>query len=121
MASSVFTAFFKDPKITAGAIARRYRLAFWLVVASMLMTGLLMRPSEVTVVILGLNVMLLWFAVTLFKHARTGVWLVILAQILAATQMTPHRVTALALVLNLTLLLGAIIAARLAAASGKGA
>jgi hypothetical protein len=77
-----------------------------------------MRPSEITVVILGANVLLIWFALTLFKNGRTGIWLVILSEILSATQMRPGRVAFLVLLLNMLLLLGALVAARLADAQG---
>lgn len=116
MTSSAFAAFLKNPRAVAGASARRYRIALWLVVASVLLTGLTMRGSEVTVVILGANALLLWLAVGLFKNGAAGVWLVILSEILSATQMRPNRVAVVVLILNLTLLLLALIAARLAAA-----
>ncbi|PPD45781.1 MAG: hypothetical protein CTY15_02670 [Methylocystis sp.] len=121
MASLTFAAFLKDPRPVAGGFARRYRVAFWLVMGSMLLSGLAMRPSEVTVIILALNLLLLWLAVSLFKGARTSVWLVIAAEILAATQMAPNRATALALILNMILMLGALIAARLGDVSEKDA
>lgn len=113
MESSNFAAFLKDSKPAATSFLRRYHVVFWLVVASTLLTSLAMRSSEVTVIILGLNLLLLWLAVTLFKQSRTAIWLAITAEILAATQMIPNRATALALILNLTLLLAAIVAARL--------
>lgn len=115
MASSGFAAFLKDPKPVARAFVRRYRIVLWLVVASMSLTALIMRESEISVVILGVNLLLLWLAVGLFKSGPAGVWLVILAEILSATQMRPNRGAALALILNLALLLVALMAARLAA------
>ncbi|WP_442753252.1 hypothetical protein ACNHKD_09555 [Methylocystis sp. JAN1] len=115
METSNFAAFLKDSKPAAVSFLRRYHVVLWLVVASMLLTGLTMRPSEVTVVILALNLLLLWLAISLFKHSRTAVWLVVAAEIFAATQMSPNRATALVLLLNMTLMLGAIIAARLGA------
>jgi len=119
MASSVFAAFLKDPRTSAGVFARRYRLALWLAVASMLVTGLTMRPSEITIVILAANLLLVWLAVSLFKNGRTGIWLIVASEVLSATQMRPGRVAILALILNLLLLLGALVAARLADAQGE--
>lgn len=97
----------------AAGFVRRYPVALWLVVASTLLTGLVMRPGEVTVIILGLNVLLLWLAIGLFKHGWTPVWIVIVAEILAATQMAPNRLSALALLANMAMLFAALIAARL--------
>ncbi len=116
MASSIFAAFLKDPKPIAGAFVRRYHVALGLIVFSTLLTSLMMRESEITIIILAAYVALLWLAVSVFKQGRTGVWLVIVAEILSATQMRPNRATVFALILNLTLMLGAIIAARLGAA-----
>lgn len=120
MTSSSFAAFLKNPRAVAGALSRRYRIALWLVVASVLLTALTMRESEIGVVILGANVLLLWFAVGLFKNSVVGFWLVVLSEILSATQMRPNRAAILALILNLALLLFALIAARLAAADEAG-
>jgi hypothetical protein len=116
MASTMFAAFLKDPKTGAGAFARRYRIAVWLAAASLLATGLMMRVSEITVIVLGANMLLIWLALSLFKNGRTAIWLLMLSEIMAAAQMRPSRIAALALMLNLLLLLGALIAARLAAA-----
>lgn len=115
MESSNFAAFLKESKPAAGSFFRSYRVSFWLVVASTLLSGLAMRPSEVTVIILGFNLLLLWLAVTLFRRSRAAIWLVIAAEILAATQMSPTRGGALALVLNMALMLAAIVTARLGA------
>ncbi len=119
METSNFAAFLKESKPAAISFFRRYHVVFWLVVASTLLTSLAMRPSEVTVIILGFNLLLLWLAVSLFKQSRTALWLVIAAEILAATQMAPNRVTAFALLLNMTLMLGAIVAARFGATGGE--
>jgi hypothetical protein len=119
MASSIFAAFLKDPGASASAFARRRHLALWLAVASVLLTALAMRESEMTVVILGANVLLLWLAIGLFKQGPVGVWLVIISEILAATQMRPGRTAVFVLLLNLLLLLGALIAARLGATQAE--
>jgi hypothetical protein len=116
MASLDFAAFLKNPKATAGAFARRYHVSVWLVVASVFLTALIMRESEVTVIILGANVLLLWMAVGLFKDSAAGFWLVILSEILSATQMRPNRAAVLALIFNLALLLFALLFAKFAAA-----
>lgn len=115
MASSDIAAYFKISRNSASGFMRRYHVAFWLVVASTLLTGAVMRPSEVTVVILGLNVLLLWLAVGLFRRGWTSIWIVIAAEVLVATQMIPNRLTALVLLANMTLLLGALVAARIGA------
>jgi hypothetical protein len=115
MESSYLAAFLKDSKPVAGSFVRRYHVVAWLVVASTLLTALVMRESEVTVIILGVNLVLVWLAVGLFKNGPAGFWLVILAEILSATQMRPNRGSVMALLLNMALLLFAIIAARLGA------
>jgi len=121
METSNFAAFLEDSKPAAGSFFRRYHVVFWLVVASTLLTAVAMRPSEVTVIILGLNLVLLWLAVTLFKRSRVSIWLVIGAEILAATQMSLGRAGALALLMNMALMLFALIAARLGASERDAA
>ncbi len=116
MASSTFAAFLKDPKSNAGAFVRRYHLAPWLIVASTLLTGLVMRPSEVTVIILGVNVLLVGLAISWFRQGWTPIWMMALAEILAATEMLPSRLSALVLLANIALLLGALVAGRVGAA-----
>jgi hypothetical protein len=115
MTSSNFAAFLKNPKAGAGAFARRYHVALWLVIASLALTTLTMRGGELAVIVLGTNLLLLWLAVGLFNSGPAGLWLVVAAEILAATQMRPNRGAVLALVLNLALMLFALVAARLAA------
>jgi hypothetical protein len=115
MASSFFAAFLKEPKPVAVSFVRRYHVVVWLLVASTLLTALVMRESEVTLIVLGVNLLLVWLAVSLFKNGPAGFWLIILAEILAATQMRPNRGAVIALLLNLVLLLFAVIAARLGA------
>lgn len=121
MASSTFTAFVRESKASAGVFAKRYRLSFWLVLASLLLTAVVMRPSEITVIVLGANVLLLWLAVGLFWSGHTSIWLVLTSEVLSATQMAPNRISAMALVLNLGLLLGALVAARLGALASQEA
>ena len=116
METSVFAAFRKDPKANAGAFVRRYHVAAWLVVAWTLFTGLVMRPSEVTVIIVGLNVLLAGLAISWFRQGWTPVWMIVIAEILAATEMLPSRLSVLVLIANLALLFGALIAARIGAA-----
>lgn len=113
MPSSDIAAFLKGSKLNVGEFARRYHVGPWLVVASTLLTGLVMRPGEVTVIILGMNVLLLWLAIGLFKRGWTPAWIVIVAEVLAATQMAPNRLSALALLANMVMLLSALIASRL--------
>lgn len=115
MATSNFAAFLKDSKPAAVSLFRRYHVVVWLVVASTLLTSLVMRPSEMTVIILGFNVLLLWLAVSLFKQSRVAIWLVVAAEVLAATQMAPNRATIIVLLLTTMLSFAAIIAARLGA------
>lgn len=113
MAASDVTAFLKESKHVAGEYARRYHLAFWLVAASLLVNGLLMRPSEITVIVLGANVLLLWLAVGLFWRGQTAIWLLIVSQVLSVTQMHPNRFAILGVLLSVLLMLSALLAARL--------
>ncbi|MCX7898817.1 MAG: hypothetical protein N2444_01790 [Methylocystis sp.] len=115
METSVLAAFLKDPKANAGAFVRRYHVASWFIVASTLLTGLVMRPSEVTVIILGLNVLLVGLAISWFRDGWTPVWMIVAAEILAATEMLPSRLSVIVLLANLALLFGALGAARIGA------
>lgn len=115
METSDFAAFLKEAKPAAVGFVRRRHVALWLALASLLLMGLAMRPSEVTVIILAANMLLVWLAVTLFKESRVSLWLLIAAEIMAATQMTPGRGAAFALIVNMMLMLGAVVAARLGA------
>lgn len=119
MATSDVTAFLKESKLFASDYARRYRLAFWLAAASLLVSGLLMRPSEITVIVLGVNVLLLWLAIGLFWRGQIAVWLIIVSQILAATQTIPNRFGVMSMLLSLILLVGALLSARLGAEEGE--
>lgn len=113
MATSDVTAFLKESKHVASDYARRYRLAFWLAAASLLVTGLLMRPSEITVIVLGVNVLMLWLAIGLFWRGQTAVWLIVVSQILAVLEMTPTRLAVIGTLLSVLLLTAALVAARL--------